>query len=66
MPSVKSSETITRQTMRTELEKEYERVMEKFRSLNIQPRMKIEYTGGKLQGTFDLRSLNKAIIEKCR
>lgn len=66
MPSVKSSETITRQTMNTELEKEYERVMAKFRSLNIQSRMKIEHTGGKPQGTFDLRSLNKAIIEKCR
>lgn len=52
--------------MNTELEKEYERVMAKFRSLNIQSRMKIEHTGGKPQGTFDLRSLNKAIIEKCR
>lgn len=36
------------------------------RVLGVIPKMEVEYTGGKPQGTFDLRSLNKAIIEKCR
>lgn len=52
--------------MKTELEKEYERVMNRFRSLNIRPKMEVTMTGGKPQGTFDLRSLNKAIIKNCR
>lgn len=52
--------------MNAELRKNHERIMSEFRSLGIRPRMTIEHIGGKPQGTFDLRSLNKAIIEKCR
>jgi len=49
-----------------QIQENFKMLEEMRRQLNIQPRMKVEYTGGKPQGTFDLRSLNKAIIEKCR
>lgn len=50
--------------MNAELRKNHERIMKEFRSLCIRPKMEATYTGGKPQGTFDLRSLNKAIIKK--
>ena len=52
--------------MKADLKKRYERIMTEVRQLGIRPKMEIQATNGKLQGTFDLRSLNKEIIEKCR
>ena len=53
-------------TIQKQIQENFKVLEEMKRQLNIQPRMMIEYIGGKPQGTFDLRSLNKAIIEKCR
>ena len=47
-----------------QIQENFKMLEEMRRQLNIQPRMKIEYTGGKPQGTFDLRSLNKALLQK--
>lgn len=49
--------------MRTELEREYEKVMKKFRASNIRPQMKLIVTNGKPSGTFDLRELNQEIAK---
>lgn len=51
-------------TIQQQIQENFKVLEEMRRQLNIRPRMEVELIGGKPKGTFDLRSLNKALLQK--